>query len=186
VLTDYQHLSMSPTLELRTLSESDAQELYALIEANRERLTPWMPWAATQTLAGTGAFIRHALHSERIGDGFQRALVVDGAIGGIAGFHRLDRENLSSSIGYWLGARYEGAGVMSSAVSALLDQAFDEWGVHRVELRAAPDNTRSRALAERLGFAEEGLLRGAERFGADDYRDLVVYSMLADDWPARD
>ena len=175
-----------PALELRALAESDARELYALVKANRERLAPWMPWAAAQTLAGTVAFIRHAIDQEQLGDGFQRALVVDGAIAGVAGFHRLDRENLSTSIGYWLGSRYEGAGVMSNAVAELLDHAFDEWGVHRVELRAAPGNRRSRALAERLGFVEEGLLRGAERFAADDYRDLVVYSMLAGEWPGRD
>jgi ribosomal-protein-serine acetyltransferase len=54
--------------------------------------------------------------------------------------------------------------------------------LNRVGIEAAPNNPRSRALAERLGFREEGVLREAERFADDDYRDLVLYSMLASEW----
>jgi ribosomal-protein-serine acetyltransferase len=51
-----------------------------------------------------------------------------------------------------------------------------------VEVRAAPGNRRSRAIPERLGFRQEGILRDAEWL-YDHYVDLVVYAMLADDWP---
>ena len=57
-------------------------------------------------------------------------------------------------------------------------------GMHRVEIRAAPDNVRSRAIPERLGFSQEAVLRDAERFG-DEYRDIILYAMLAPDWAAR-
>jgi hypothetical protein len=51
----------------------------------------------------------------------------------------------------------------------------------RVEIRAAPENARSRAIPERLGFTQEGTLRQVERVG-DRYLDNVVYAMLAEDW----
>ena len=165
-------------LELRSAAPADAPELDALIAADRERLARFMPWAAGQTIETTRAFIARALQQEAENDGFQAVLVVDGELAGTAGFHRIDRANLSTSIGYWLGSAYEGRGLMTAAVGALVDHAFRAWGLHRLELRIAPDNERSRALAARLGFREEGVLREAERFG-DEHRDLIMHSLLA-------
>jgi ribosomal-protein-serine acetyltransferase len=50
-----------------------------------------------------------------------------------------------------------------------------------VEIRAGVGNRRSRAVAERLGFRQEGVLSEAELVG-DHYIDHVVYAMLARDW----
>ena len=169
---------LSDEVILRSLTDEDAAELYAVVEANRDHLSPWMPWAAGQTLAGTEIFIRSAIRQERDHDGFQLALVEREQICGVVGYHRLDHENDTTSVGYWLAANRQGRGLMTRAVGELVSYAFDELGMHRVELRAAPANGRSRALAERLGFREEGLLREAERFG-DEYRDLILYSLLA-------
>jgi ribosomal-protein-serine acetyltransferase len=67
---------------------------------------------------------------------------------------------------------------MTKTVSALLDHAFDEWDLNRVEIHVATGNRRSRAIPERLGFQQEGVLRDYERVG-DRYLDIVVYSLLA-------
>src|SRR5207237_767367 len=77
-------------------------------------------------------------------------------------------------------ARAQGRGTMTLAVARLVDYAFDVWQLHRVEIRAAVDNARSRAIPERLGFVQEGVMRDGERFG-ERYLDLVVYSMLDGD-----
>ena len=74
---------------------------------------------------------------------------------------------------------------MTSAVIALTDHAFDTWRLNRIEIRAAVGNRRSRAVPERLGFTEEGVLREAELVG-DRYVDHVVYAILARDWSTRD
>jgi ribosomal-protein-serine acetyltransferase len=55
---------------------------------------------------------------------------------------------------------------------------------NRVEIPAAVENHRSRGIAERLGFAQEGTLRQAELVDGR-YLDTVVYAMLAADWSAR-
>jgi ribosomal-protein-serine acetyltransferase len=172
-------------LELRSVAPADATALDALIAADRERLARFMPWAAGQTVHSTREFIAAALEQEAAENGFQAVVVADGEVAGTVGFHRIDRHNLTTSIGYWLAARYEGRGLMSAAVEALIAHAFEAWGLHRVELRIAPQNERSRALAARLGFTEEGVLRGAERFG-DEHRDLIMHSLLAPEWRARD
>ena len=74
-------------------------------------------------------------------------------------------------------------GVITAAVRAYTDHALRVWGLQRVEIEAAVDNTRSRAVAERLGFQPEGLRRQAHKIGGRHY-DVVVYSMLAPDWRA--
>jgi ribosomal-protein-serine acetyltransferase len=65
--------------------------------------------------------------------------------------------------------------------TTLLEHAFRAWKLNRVEIRAGARNTRSRAIPERLGFVEEGVLRQAERVG-DRCVDHAVYSMLAAEW----
>jgi ribosomal-protein-serine acetyltransferase len=171
-------IAVRPDLEVRSVAPADAGALDALIAADRERLARFMPWAAGQTIESTREFIVRSLEQEAADDGFQAVLVVDGSIAGIAGYHRIDRANLSTSMGYWLASAYEGRGLMTAAVAALVDHAFRVWDLHRLELRIAPDNERSRALAARLGFREEGVLREAERFG-DEHRDLIMHSLIA-------
>jgi ribosomal-protein-serine acetyltransferase len=144
-----------------------------------------MSWAEGQTLAGAVEFIRMARRQEAANDGFQAALTVDDRIVGVVGFHSVNWPHGSTSIGYWLDQGHQGRGLMTRAVRTLVDHAFGEWDLHRVEIQAAVDNHRSRALAERLGFREEGVLREAERIG-DRYNDLAVYAMLAPEWVQED
>lgn len=173
---------ISPTTHLRLFEHSDAEALHALIEANRERLARWLSWAAGQTYQDTVGFIGKTVAQHAANDGFQAAIVCEGRIAGAVGFREVGWEEGSTSLGYWLSEAYEGRGTMTEAVRALTDHALNAWGLRRVEIRAAPENLRSRAVPERLGFAEECTLRKADLVGGR-YLDSVVYSMLSADWP---
>lgn len=172
-------MQLEGSLALRPLEPGDADELYALTERERSHLVRWMPWAEQPGLEQTRAFLEHAQAQRERGDGDQWAITDGGRIIGTIGLHGIDRHNLSTSIGYWLAAGYQGRGIMTMAVRAALARVFEIEKLHRVEIRAAVDNARSRALAERLGFAHEGVAREAERF-SDRYADLAVYALLED------
>jgi len=73
---------------------------------------------------------------------------------------------------------------MTRAVRVLTEHALFAWELNRIEIRAAVENSRSRAIPERLGFHPEGTLREAERVGGR-YLDLALYAMLATDGPAK-
>ncbi|MDQ2631103.1 MAG: GNAT family N-acetyltransferase [Actinomycetota bacterium] len=163
------------------MEAGDAAELYALIDANRDRLARWMPWAADQDLAATERFIAEAEEQLAEENGFQAKIAPEGKIIGTAGFHKIDWVNRNTSIGYWLAGHAEGKGTMTSVVRALLDHAFHEWELHRVEIHCAPGNHRSRGIPERLGFREEARLRETERVSGR-YLDGVVYGMLEREW----
>jgi ribosomal-protein-serine acetyltransferase len=167
--------------ELRALEPGDGRELQALIEANRAHLAEWLPWAAGQTRDDTERFIAWSREQLRNASGCQAAIVDRGVIVGVIGSHGIDRQHSSTRLGYWLAADAQGRGTMTQAVRAMLDEALDAWGLHRVEIRATVENERSRALIARVGFTFEGVAREAFRLGGA-FRDDAVYSMLAPDW----
>ncbi|HEX7464051.1 MAG TPA: GNAT family protein, partial [Actinomycetota bacterium] len=90
----------------------------------------------------------------------------------------------SGELGYWLRSAYEGRGIVTRACEALMRIGFDELGLHRIQLRAASENARSRAVAARLGMRFEGISREVARTSLG-YVDFVVYAILEDEWRAR-
>jgi ribosomal-protein-serine acetyltransferase len=173
---------LSPGCHLRLLEERDADELYTLVAANHEHLARWLPWVEGHTPERSLEFIRATRQSLGASAGMTTAVVVDGAIAGVVGLHEISWMHRSTSAGYWLAEGHQGRGLVTAAVAAYVDHAFGTLGLHRFEIRAAVDNARSRAIPERLGFTQEGTLRGAERVGGR-MLDLVVYSRLAVDHP---
>ena len=168
---------------LRELGDGDAEELHAVIERNRARLAQWISWASEQTLDDTRAFISRARAMEQDDTGLSRAILAAGRLAGVVGV-TVDPANDSAAIGYWIDAASEGNGAVTAAVGALVDDSFQRWQLTRVEIRADVENRASRAVAERLGFQLEGVLRQSYRVGDGRYSDDAVYSLLASD-PAR-
>ena len=105
---------------LRPVEEDDVGELDALVDANRDYLARWMPWAPAQTRETTHAFVRSALAQLESDDGFQAALVVDGRLAGTFGFHSVDWVHRRTTIGYWIAEAVQGQGLATRAVAALL------------------------------------------------------------------
>lgn len=171
-------------LELRQLALRDARPLFALVEVNRERLSRWLPWPeANRRVLDSRAYILLSRRRARAGLGQSFGLWWKGELVGVAGFNWVDRANRCGAIGYWLAEAAQGRGLMTAAVTALLRHGFRTLELNRIEIRAGVRNRRSRAIPERLGFRQEGVLRQAERLG-DRYVDHVVYGLLASDWKA--
>jgi ribosomal-protein-serine acetyltransferase len=176
------YLDLEDGVVVRSYTLDDAQALYDLIDANRDHLRPWMIWEkTTKSVDDTRTFIQSCLDEPVSIEG--NGIWVDGTLGGGIG---LDIDTLSNSgeIGYWLAKEHEGGGIITRACERFFDMAFDELGLHRMELQAAAGNVRSRAVAGRLGMHEEGVARDGIRV-ADGYLDSVEYGILEDEWRAR-
>lgn len=174
-------MSASKSVELAMPLESDADALFALVDAERERLGVWLPWVeSTRTVEDERAFVYGARTGIASGREYLAVIFAGGEVAGTVGLH-LDRLGTSCEIGYWLGSAYEGRGIATCAVRAICDQVFGRLRLHRVEIRTAPDNLRSRAVPARLGFVREGMQRQAERAVDGSFRDLEVWALLADD-----
>lgn len=117
--------------------------------------------------------------AERTNLGF--GIFLDGNVIGSIGYVYFDWISKRTEIGYWVARTQEGRGVISRSCCLLIDYAFDELDMNRIEIRCAASNTRSRAVPERLGFVQEGLLRQCElRNGV--LHDFAVYGLLKEDW----
>jgi ribosomal-protein-serine acetyltransferase len=176
-------LEIADDCYLRLFDEADAQELHGLIETNRAYLARWLSWATNQDFDDTLGFIHGTRSQLNDNDGFQAAVIVGEGIAGVIGYLGVDWVNRSTRVGYWLDEGHQGKGTMTAAVRLLVNHALAVWDLNRVEIRAAVENRRSRAIPERLGFRREGTLRQAELIDGR-YLDSVVYSMLSADWPA--
>lgn len=173
------------SVEIRILEYQHTEDLFNLTDENRQFLREWLMWADDMySYADSREFVRQGLKQYADNDGFQAGIWVDEALGGCIGFHSIDWNNRTTEIGYWLAQMHTGKGIMSRAVSALLDHAFNTWHLHRVEIRCASGNMKSRAIPERLGFHQDGIMR-EELWLHDHYVDHVVYSILAPEWWAR-
>jgi ribosomal-protein-serine acetyltransferase len=175
-------LRVDERLELRQRMPEDAEELFALTDANRARLRQWLPWLDHCTEpAHTRANIEGSLRQAEAGTGLALAFWYEGRIVGVGGYNYIDRANRIGHLGYWLGSTHEGRGIMSAGNRALVDHGFAQLGLVRQTIAAATGNTRSRAVAERLGFVLEGVLRDAERL-YDRHVDHALYALTLRDW----
>jgi ribosomal-protein-serine acetyltransferase len=166
---------------LRLYIPDDAGMVFEAVDRDRERLRAWLPWVdATIGPADTRAFIEASIGTE--GREFAYGIFSADRLAGGIGLHA-DRENRSAMIGYWIAAEHEGQGLITRSSRALTDIAFRDLGMHRVWLSADAKNTRSRAVAERLGFQLEGVHRGDSLRG-DRFRDTAIYAIVEDEWPS--
>ena len=173
-------LDLGDGVEIRVLEPDDAQEIFDLVDIERDRLRPWMPWVDPTT---SPTDVRTFIEGARASGGLEGlGLFAQGAYVGGLGL-RVEDRHADAELGYWIGSAYEGRGLVTLACRALIDHAFGELGLHRVTICAATGNVRSRAIPERLGFTEEGRLREADRT-ASGYPDLVVYGLLEQEWRA--
>lgn len=177
--------ALGPGAILRPMRRADADELFAVVDSDRERLRQWLPWLDfVREARAMTAFIEDSEQAQRAGSATRMAIEVDGRIAGVASLESVDQLHRRGMIGYWIDASHEGRGFVSAAVRRLCDYGFFSRGLHRIEIRAAPGNARSRAIPERLGFQREGIARQTEWL-YDRFVDHVMYAMLAPEWAAR-
>ena len=167
-------------LRLRIPTVVDAGPLFATVNTNREHLRRWLPWLdQNRSLDQSRAFIEGCARARVARQSLTWLIEHERVLAGVISID-LHWQNRAGEIGYWLTREFEGRGLMSRSVTALVDLALGGLALHRVEIRVAVGNARSRAIPERLGFTREGTTRDSEWL-YDHFESLVVYSRLSTD-----
>lgn len=167
--------------ELRLLEDRYASELFALIDKDRASLRRWLPWVdATRRVDDTRQYSTLARERFAAGTSIEAGIWLGGKVAGVIAL-TMDNGGPLAALGYWIGADYEGKGLVTRASRSVIHHAFMGLGIDRVEIRSAVDNVRGQQVPQRLGFVNEGVARhGAWVNGVP--HDINTYSMLAKDW----
>jgi len=175
-------LKVDHEIELQLFQRHHALKLYQLVEENREHLLEWMPWVENMNSPFQfESIIPVWLKQFAENSGMNVGILYKGELVGSLGLHQIDWYNNMASVGYYLARKAEGNGIITRSVRALLNYAFYQLGLNRIEIRCGVKNTKSRAIPERLGFVMEGKIRDGELLNGH-FHDLIVYGMLQRDW----
>lgn len=175
-------LHIDDATELRTLEERDTHVFYRLIERNRSHLRQWLPWLdSTLTAEDERAFIRLAYNQYIENKAVTCGIWYQKQAAGTISYHPIDWINRKVEIGYWLGAEFQGRGLMTKSCAKMVEYAFSALHLNKVEIRCAIGNTRSCAIPQRLNFRHEGIIRQAEWL-YDHFVDLNFYGLLTQEW----
>ena len=174
--------NIDANVALRSLSLEDVDQFFKLVYENRQHLGKWMFWVTEDySLADAQRHITEAQERFAAKNGFEAGIWFNGQLAGCIRYNYIDWTHRNTELRYWLGADFEGNGLATKACRALIEHAFSELGLHRVEIRCMSENTKSRRVPERLGFVKEGVLREV-RWRSDHFVDHIVYGMLATQW----
>ncbi len=185
-LVNLKRLDAGDGVVMRALRMYHGEEVFLAVRDNSENLAEWLPWPdAVKGLSDTRDFIRTAMDQQADGEALQLGIWAGDVFAGGIGLHAVDWDNRRTSIGYWLGAHARGSGVMTACARALTNLALCDLGLNRVEMRCAVENRTSRAVPERLGYAQEGTARDDMVVGGKNL-DCVVYAALAREWRCGD
>ncbi|WP_174612995.1 GNAT family N-acetyltransferase [Virgibacillus ihumii] len=179
-------MKVNDVVSLKLLEQEDAKELFKLVDESRDHLREWLPWVdSMEQVTDYEPIIETWLKKFSEHDGYQAGILYKGKLVGMVGFHEIDWANRKTTIGYWLAENYQGNGIMTASVKALIAQAFIEYKLNRVEIQCGAGNEKSKAIPERLGLKQEGIIRDAE-YLYDHFHDCVLYSVLASEWNAEE
>lgn len=170
----------TPRLVLRKLLEGDAEALFSYW--SDVRVTRYMKIDTLRTIDEARSLIRTLVKEMAEGKASRYVIKLKdtGHIIGTCGFETFQTEHHSAKISYELGKPYWGKGYASEALRCILADGFRTRHLHRVEAYIEPDNDRSIHALHKLGFMQEGRLRGA-LYKSNRYVDQLVFSLLREE-----
>jgi ribosomal-protein-serine acetyltransferase len=161
--------------ELRKISVNDAEELFLLIDKNRDYLSRWLAWVtATRSIGDSINFLNNLVDSDKQGNTCSFVIALDGAIIGSIGLRSIDIEQSEALVGYWLDERLLGRRIMTRSCSEVVDLAHRKLNISKVILRCAPHNLASQKVAVNCDFKYSCIIKDAEQIN-NHYNDLLVY-----------
>jgi len=171
-------LKVDDQTDLRSIECQDGEELFGLIDSNREHLRRWHPWVdSLHSIHDAEKSITNWQQQYGSGRACYNGIWFEDRLCGMINYVNVDWSNQWAALSYWLDAGHQGRGIMTACCEAMISQAFDTWKFNRISIECATQNTRSRAIPERLGFELEGIIRGIEWLD-DHYSDHAMYGLL--------
>ena len=182
-------LQVDDQIKLSQVRLRDLDVHYRLLDVNRSHIGLWETWVDKATYESQREYIRITTEGYQRGHGFtcgvwwRPDMQTEHTLVGNASY-RITSSTRSVELGYWLGIDFTGQGIITRAARTLADYALMTDNKHRVVIQTAADNVKSRAVAERLNFQLDGIIR-QEMVIRGQLFDRAIYTILATEWNSR-
>ena len=176
-----EHIRIDRNTRLETVKLSMTPVIFSAIDKDRKYLQKWLPFIEfSNQESDTYKFLQSVINQPNKEKDEIYSIWYKEEFAGLVGFKETDWINKKTELGYWLSERMQGKGIITCCVKALVRFAFKKLKLNRVQIKVAPGNSKSAAIPKKLGFLFEGIERAGEKH-QQLYRDLEVYSLLAND-----
>ncbi|WP_030927689.1 GNAT family N-acetyltransferase [Streptomyces sp. NRRL B-24720] len=175
------YLIRTDRVAIRHVCGDDYEEITTLTHDSTELHHPWVPRRGSTREAFDGFLDRIAQPTH---EGLVICLRQTGAIVGGVNINNIVRGSMQSGmLGYVAYASTTGRGYMSEGLRLVIQFAFTDLGLHRLEANIQPENTASLKLVKRLGFRREGYSPGFQYINGT-WQDHERWALTADTIPA--
>lgn len=170
-------LRVDEQIQLKLVHPSFAPLYVELVKENYDDLAEFLVWPPhCKTKADFEGFVKRMLHEYADGKSITCGIFYYDELAGNVCYKDIDHDLKKVEIGYWLAGKHQGKGIVTRVCRMLIDYAFDELKVDKVEISAATENKASRAVCERLGMTLEGVITNAENINGRIV-DHAVYGL---------
>lgn len=168
-------------INLRFLKLSDAESMYKYAKDRAISRTTFVPYP--YTLDHALSFIRKSQIAARKGKWYAYGIEKKSSpqIIGIIGIHAITEKHKRGDLGYWLGKKFWGEGIVSEAVEMAVKACFMDLKFNKLTACVLPGNLASSKILKRNGFIKEGTLR-KQIFKNRKWQDIVLYGILREDF----
>ncbi|MBW6497240.1 MAG: GNAT family N-acetyltransferase [Bacteroidales bacterium] len=175
-------LIVNEDIILAPVSMEDVEDIFSTIDRERKYLGRWLPFVDfTMEISDTRRFVETAMVASTGPADIVYAIRFQGRFAGLIGYKFTDTANRKTEIGYWISERFQGKGIITRSVRAMIHQAFHCWNFHRIQINVATGNQRSKRIPKKLNFTFEGIARDAELLSSG-FNDIEMYSLLKSEW----
>lgn len=178
-------LDVDTDLKLALVSQKFAPHYLEIVSREREYLSQWLAWPPhANSEEFFLSFINRSLHDYADGKSLVCGMIYKDKLVGNISFNSINHQLKKVEMGYWLSAEYQGKGIVSRSVLKLIEVAFTDLDMEKVQISAATENQPSRKVCERLGFVLEGTITRAENVNGRVV-DHAVYGLSRTSWPEK-
>jgi RimJ/RimL family protein N-acetyltransferase len=173
---------------VRCWEPADAPALKRAVDESLAHLRPWLAWARDepQPIEEKLELLRHFRARFDLGRDLVYGVFdhAEKEVFGGVGLHQRTRRDSSEvrDLGYWIAARWSGAGLASEVSAAVVRVAFEVEGVQRVEIHCDELNLASAGVAKKIGFRHDATLRKRCLRPGGELGGEMVWSMLVEEF----
>ncbi|MEN7548834.1 GNAT family N-acetyltransferase [Rapidithrix thailandica] len=173
-------MDLQTEIAISRIQEKDAFAFWTMIEKNKEHIQTYFPKTLNQLydLASTEEFVRSKIEEYETRKGVYFSLKKGGMMIGMVHVKNIDWIIPKGEIAYFIDKDHQGYGIISYAVSWLVNYCFTEMKLEKIYARVSPGNLGSKKTLIKNGFRQEGLLRKDYRDGKGNLTDTEYYGKV--------